>query len=183
MRPAEWYAIYTKHHHEKRIAQLLASKGVRVFLPLYAELHQWSDRRRWVKLPLFPGYVFVETNLEDRRRILATPGVFRFVSFGPHPEPVPRQEIEDLQRVCENRQLEPCPFFQVGDRVRVRSGPFAGVEGILVRQKGQTRLVLRVDLLQKAAWFEIDAAQTERVGAPSCIPPPSPAPRVCWTAQ
>lgn len=159
----DWYALYTRHQHEKNIARSLASRGFEVFLPLYEETRQWSDRRKRLTLPLFSCYVFVRARPDHRVDVLTTPGVHGFVSFDNHPAPIPPSEIENLHRVIERTRIEPHPFLRCGDTVRVRYGPFTGIEGILARKKGQTRLVLSVALLQKAAAIEIDAALIERL--------------------
>lgn len=159
----DWYALYTRHQHEKIIARSLANRGFEVFLPLYEETRQWSDRRKQLTLPLFSCYVFVRACLDRKVDVLTTPGVHGFVSFDNHPAPIPPSEIDNLHRVIGRTRIEPHPFLRCGDTVRVRYGPFTGIEGILVRKKGQTRLVLSVALLQKAAAIEIDAALIERL--------------------
>jgi len=160
---APWYALYTGHQHEKYVAESLSARGIEVFLPLYQEVRQWSDRRKRLSLPLFPCYVFVKSCLECKRAILLTPSVRRIVSFNCRPAEIPSSEIENVRRVIGLNRMEPHPFLHCGDWVRVKFGPFAGIEGILVRKKGEERLVLSVEMLQKSAAMEIDAAQTEKI--------------------
>lgn len=161
--PAFWYALYTRHQHEKSVAGSLSSKGFEVFLPLHQQVRNWSDRRKRLVLPLFPCYVFVRSSLDRKTEILVTYGVHGFVGFHNMPAPIPQSEMEDLRRVVELAEIEPHPFLRYGDWVRVKSGPFEGIEGLLVRRKGQTRLVLSVEILQKSAAMEIDAVLTERI--------------------
>jgi hypothetical protein len=71
----DWFAIYTKHQHEKLAARSLAYKGLEVFLPVYTAVRQWSDRTKELSLPLFPCYLFLRGRLEQRLSILTTPGV------------------------------------------------------------------------------------------------------------
>lgn len=78
-----WYAVQTRARHEKVVAQRLREQGVTTFLPMYNEVHRWSDRRKVVELPLFSCYVFVRllpTN-EQRLRVLRQDGVFTFVGI------------------------------------------------------------------------------------------------------
>lgn len=161
--PAAWYALYTRHQHEKIAAGSLLSRGVEVFLPLCEEIRAWSDRRKKLSVPLFPCYVFVRSRLNRRHDILATPGVHDFVSFGRNPAAIPQAEMEHLRNAARLARIEPHPFLRYGDWVRVKVGPFQGVEGYLVRRKNQARLVLSVEILQKSASVEIDAALTERI--------------------
>src|SRR5690349_24405845 len=78
---ARWYAAYTSANHEKRVSEQLGVREVEHFLPLYASLRTWKDRRVKLELPLFPGYVFVRTALRNRLQVLQVPGVVRLVGF------------------------------------------------------------------------------------------------------
>jgi len=159
-----WRAIYTRHQHEKVIARLLSEKGFEVFLPLYQTARRWKDRIKELSLPLFPCYVFIWGGLERRLDILTTPGIHSFVSIGNHPAVIPPIEIEAIrQAIAKGSAVEPHPFLKSGDRVRIKTGPMEGIEGILVRKKNSFRLVLSVELLQKSVAVEVDATMVERV--------------------
>lgn len=162
-----WYALYTRHQHEKVIAGILSIKGFEVFLPLYTALHAWKDRNKELSLPLFPCYVFLWGGLERRLDILATPGVCTFVGTNGRAAMIPSGEIEALRRATEGSlRMEPYPYLQHGERVRVKSGPFEGIEGILTLKKNVYRLVITVELLGKSAAVELDRSMVERVLAP-----------------
>jgi transcription antitermination factor NusG len=158
-----WYAIYTRHQHEKRAAELLARKGFEVLLPLYQEAHQWKDRTQTVTLPVFPSYVFLRASLERKIDVLRTPGVCWFVGHGGRASCVSEPEINAIRIIAQRPcSIEPHPFLELGDRVIVKSGPFSGVEGILTRVKNQYRVVVSVELLQKAVAVEVDARSVRR---------------------
>lgn len=163
IRQSDWYALYTRHQHEKSAAASLLSRGFEVFLPIGEQIRNWSDRRKRIFPPLFPCYVFVRTSLDRNLDILVTAGVHGFVSFGSHPAPIPQSEIDNLRRVAGLARIEPHPFLRYGDWIRVKYGPLEGIEGFLVRRKGHSRLVLSVEMLQKSAAVEIDAVLTERI--------------------
>lgn len=159
-----WHALYTRHQHEKTVADLLAKKGFEIFLPLYSATHRWKDRSKVLSLPLFPSYVFVRGGLERQLQILATPGVYTFVSVAGRAAVIPEGEINAVQRMVEGPlQVEPHPFLKCGDRVRVAAGALEGIEGILVRKKNLIRLVISVELLAKSVAVEVDAWMVERV--------------------
>ena len=107
----DWFAVQTKARHEKRVATELKEKGVEAFLPLAIEMHQWSDRKRRVELPLFSTYVFVRLGAEQNSRIkvLQTHGVFSFVGVRGMGSPIPEEQIETLQTIVEKR----CPFLRI----------------------------------------------------------------------
>jgi transcription antitermination factor NusG len=158
----KWYAVYTWARHEKCVAAQMGQRRIRGFLPLYRSVHRWKDRRKEVELALFPSYVFVRLALRDRVRVLEIPGVVSIVSSRGKPIPLADREIESLQRGVDSCvSMEPHPFLQVGRRVRVRCGPFVGMEGILVRRKEGFRLVASIELLMRAVAIEIDEADVE----------------------
>lgn len=163
-----WFALYTKHQHEKAAAFLLQRTGFEVFLPLYHEVHRWKDRNQKVQLPVFPCYLFLRTSLARKAEVLRTPGVFSIVESGGQPCAIPEGEIEAIRRTANSRaHFEPHPFLNSGDRVRIRSGPLAGIEGILTGTKKRHRVVLSVELLRKSVGVEVDLAILERIGATS----------------
>jgi transcription antitermination factor NusG len=162
-----WYALYTRHQHEKAVANTLSAKGFQVFLPQYTVEHQWKDRRKQVTLPLFPCYVFVHTSLSQRVEVLRTPGVYQFVGFSGMPSAIPVEEIAAVRRVIDSSlKVEPHPYLQCGDRVRVKSGPLTGSEGILVRQKNLCRLVLSIEILNRSVAVEMEMSKVERLATP-----------------
>lgn len=159
-----WYALYTRHQHEKMVAEILLSKEFHVFLPLYEATHRWKDRIKKLSLPLFPSYVFIQGGLDRQLHIMTTPGVHSIVANAGRAIPIPGEQIDAVRRMVEGPlQVEPHPFLKCGDKVRVTSGPLQGIEGILIRKKNYTRLVLSVEMLMKSVAVEIDAWMVERV--------------------
>ncbi|HEU5411242.1 MAG TPA: UpxY family transcription antiterminator [Candidatus Acidoferrales bacterium] len=153
-----WYAAYICANHEKRVAEHLAGRGVEYFLPLYEAIHQWKDRRVRLKLPLFPGYVFVRLPLLERLRVLQAPGVARLVGFGDTPEPLADADIEALRKGLQGQiEMEPHPYVCEGQKLRILRGPLAGMEGTLLRRKGGLRLVLSIDLIMRSVVVDVDA--------------------------
>jgi transcription antitermination factor NusG len=164
---SSWYAIYTRHQHEKTVAQILTGKGFNTFLPLYATTHDWKDRTKALTLPLFPCYVFLKGGIERRLQIITTPGIYGLVSSAGQPAAIPDIEIEAIRRVVDSgTRVEIHPFLKCGSWVRVKCGLLAGIEGILVRKKNASRLVLNVEILGTAAAIEVAAFQVEAVTAP-----------------
>lgn len=160
----DWHALYTRHQHEKSVALHLEQLGIQVFLPHYREIRRWSDRRKQVVLPLFPSYVFFCGGLERRLQILNTPGVCSLVASGGKVAVIPAAELRAIQRAMDGQlSVKPYPFVQSGDRIRVRSGPLAGLEGIVARVKDSMRIVLSVQTLCRSVAVEVDESIIERV--------------------
>lgn len=159
-----WWVLYTRHQHEKVVAETLSGKGYEVFLPLYESVRRWKDRRKLLSLPLFPGYVFVRGAIDRRLGIVSTPGVHMILTRGDGTAVIPEEEIEAIRRTLDAKFLvEPHPFLNTGDRVRVKRGALEGIEGILVRKKNVFRLILSVEMLAQSVCVEIDATEVDPV--------------------
>jgi len=159
-----WYAAYTCANHEKRVAEQLDFRAVEHFLPLYKTIRRWKDRRVCLEMPLFPGYVFVRLALVNRLNVLQVPGVVHLVGFNGSPAAVPVEEVLRVREVLSRgMRAEPHPFLRVGRPVRVKAGPLAGLEGILVRRKNRLRFVVSVKLILRSIAVEVDEADLEPI--------------------
>jgi transcription antitermination factor NusG len=161
---ARWYAAHTSANHEKRVAAQLGAREVEHFLPLYESVRRWKDRRVKLELPLFPGYIFVQMALRDRLKVQQVPGVARLVAFDGKPAALPEGEIEAMRRSLDSGlRAEPHPYLTVGRRVRLKSGPLAGMQGLLLRRKGNFRVVISIELIQRSVAVDVDATDLEAV--------------------
>jgi len=144
------------------VAEQLAHRSVDHFLPLYDSVRRWKDRRMRLQLPLFPGYVFVRIPLEARLEVLEIRSVVRLVGFNGRPTALPDEEIEALRRgLAQQLRAEPHPYLRIGRRVRIRNGPLEGREGILVYRKGNSRVVLSVELIRRSIAVDVDIGDLE----------------------
>jgi len=154
-----WYALQVRSRKENYVASQIAGQGYECLLPTYKCIRNWSDRRKEVEQPLFPGYLFCRFDFQQRRPLILTPGVLQIVGTGRTPVPVTDDEIRALQlAVSSGLPKQPWPYLEVGQRVRVNYGTLAGLEGILVNLKGNHRVVLSVTLLQRSVAMEVDTA-------------------------
>src|ERR1700734_3783109 len=157
-----WWALYTRHQHEKTVAEMLSAKGFEVFLPLYESVRRWKDRSKKLTLPLFPCYVFLRGGLNRRLQVVTTPGVHMILFHGEQVAMIPGAEIDAIRKAVEGPfPVEPHPFLKCGERVRVTRGSLLGVEGVLIRKKNLYRLVLSVEMMAKSVSVEIDATDVE----------------------
>jgi transcription antitermination factor NusG len=157
-----WYAAYTSANHEKRVAEQLRVRSVQHFLPVYESTRRWKDRKKKLQFPLFPGYVFVRIALRDRLHVVQIPGVARLVGFGGMPTALPQEDVDRLRSaLADGVRAEPHPYLTAGRRTRIKHGPFAGLEGVLLRLKGNWRVVLSLDLIQRSVAVDIDASSLE----------------------
>ena len=180
---SSWYAAYIFPRHEKAAAEHLEQKGVQVFLPMFSVMRQWKDRRVKIMQPMFPGYLFTRINYQDRTKVLNTPSVLRIISNQGQPCPIPDSEIENVQRCLAGGLAEPHAFLGVGERVRVTSGAFEGVEGIGIRRTNHYTLVISIQLIHQSVALEIPFDQLERVSSSQGVIVPSSPERAVHALQ
>jgi len=163
---SRWFAVWTRSRQEKVAASVLDSLGVPHFLPLKSELHQWSDRKRTVTVPLFSGYLFVRINMfrDSRLQILNAPGVVGFVGNHTGPLPIPDQQIDDIRAVlAQGVEYTVLPYLEEGELVRVVRGALAGVEGRLIRTNSASRLMISIEMIHKSLAVSVSRQDVEPV--------------------
>jgi transcription antitermination factor NusG len=169
-----WFAVYTSSRHEKRVDQQLEMREIEHYLPLYRSKRKWSDGSRvTLDLPLFPGYIFVCIQRNERVRVLEVPGVLAVVGgTGGEPASLPASEIDALRSGLSQRNAQPHPLLKIGQRARIRSGAFAGMEGVVVRMKYSFRVVLTMDCIMQSFAVEVDGEELEPLNLNQpCTPP------------
>ncbi len=161
---SSWYAAYTCANHEKRASTHISQRGFECFFPTYSTVRRWSDRRVELEMPLFPGYIFVHLDLCDRLKVLQAPGVARIVGFGGQPVALPDEQINLLRAGLDaGLHFQPHPYLTIGRRVRLKSGPLAGIQGILRRHRGNLRVLISIELIQRALLVDADVADVEEI--------------------
>ncbi len=165
----QWFAVYTSCRHEKRVAEHLERRSIEHFLPLYRSNRKWRDGSKvTLDLPLFPCYLFVRIGRPNRRQVLEVPGALAVVGgTGRDPAPVDPSTIEALRVGLKCNSIEPHPMIAVGEKARIQSGAFAGMEGVLVRRKGGVRVVLALDCVMQGIAVEVDENEIEAASSTS----------------
>jgi len=162
---AGWLALYTASRHEKTVAKHLGQREIEHFLPLYRCSRKWKDGSRVsIELPLFAGYVFVRIGRSERGKVLDVPGAVSLVlGTGGEPAALPDATIQALKSGLQEHRVEPHPVLNVGQRVRICSGPFVGFEGIVVRQRNECRVVLTLENLMRSFSLELEMEVLEPI--------------------
>jgi transcription antitermination factor NusG len=162
MLDAAWYAIAVRSNFERIVAESLRQKHYEIFLPAYLSKRRWSDRTKIVECALFPGYLFCRMELRRRVALLDTPGVASIVGLGKCAMPIDGDEIAAIQKiVASGLPVAPWPFLRAGEYVRINHGPLAGVEGMVIASKNNSRLVVSVEMLRRSVTVEIESAWAE----------------------
>lgn len=160
-----WYATFVMSRHEKRLVEHCAERRIESFLPLYQVRHRWKNRRTaTIDLPLFPNYVFLRIERQQRLQVLGLPGVVSIVSSGREMLPISDEYVTSLRDGLLAHKIEPHPNVEVGDRVCISTGPMSGMEGILDRRKNEIRVVLRLEMIGRSVAVEVGAEEISYVG-------------------
>ncbi len=138
--------------------------GVEAFLPLSAQVRSWSDRRKVIDFPLFPGYVFVRTSrsTRDRVRVFQARGVIGFVGPQNEATSIPAQQIEAIRSLIQAKiDYHPHSYLNIGQRVRIQNGALQGLEGILIRVASDHSLVVSVDLIHRSVVIRLEGYEVD----------------------
>jgi transcription elongation factor/antiterminator RfaH len=162
-----WYVLHTRSRFEQVVFDGLEGKRLHTFLPKITVMSKRRDRRKKIRVPLFPGYVFVKSDLNahERLEIVKTIGVVRIVGNKDGPVSVPEQSIESLRIMVagENDVYTGRMRLKKGDRVMVVEGPFAGVTGTFVRYKGAERVIVSIEALGQYAAVDVPGDCVEKL--------------------
>lgn len=159
-----WYVLHTRSRFENVVYDGLVKKSLEVFLPKIQMPSRRKDRSVMLKVPLFPGYLFVKSNLKPREHIeiVKTTGAVNLIGSKAGPVPVPDETIASLQiMVRADQYIRTGRRFRKGDRVMVVNGPFMGVRGAFARYGGKGRVVVHIDALSQYAAVEVDEKDLE----------------------
>jgi len=160
-----WFAVYVKSRTEKKVAVEFQKSGIDYFLPLIKELRQWSDRKKWVEVPLFRSYIFVQIEPKDYFKVLQITGVSRYITFEGKAVAIPVQQIEAIRYFLDEEQLETNEdlFWEKGTKVEIISGSLAGLKGELVEVKGKHKINVEIEAVGKTILIEIKKNKTRAI--------------------
>jgi transcriptional antiterminator RfaH len=162
-----WFAIYTRSHYEKKVADSLQEKGMQAWVPLLKTLRQWSDRKKWVEVPLFHSYVFVRSKLHTIRKALEVNGAVYVVSFSGQPTAIPDEQIEWLRQLLNSSEKFEISFddFTFGEPVTVEKGVLTGMKGKFVNYKGKNRVLVQIEAINQNLLIDINPAFIKKLQA------------------
>lgn len=155
-----WYAIYTRSHYEKKVVDRLREMGIEAWVPLLKTLRQWSDRKKWVEVPLFHSYVFVRSDSNRIKQALQVNGAVYVVSFSGRPTPIPDEQIEWLRLLLASSEKFEISFddFTFGEHITVEKGVLRGMKGKFVNFKGRNRVLVQIEAINQSLLIDINPA-------------------------
>jgi transcription elongation factor/antiterminator RfaH len=159
-----WYVLHTKSRFENVVNDGLGKKSIEVFLPKITVRSKRRDRKAMIRVPLFPGYLFVKTDLgpESHLEIVKTAGAVRLIGSKQGPVSVPEETIDSLKIMVTGDHLVTTGYnLKKDDKVLVVSGPFVGVAGTFARYGGKGRVVVNIEALGQYAGVEVSEDEIE----------------------
>lgn len=163
-----WFALLTKSNFEQTVFNALSKKRINAYLPKIKRKSIRKDRSLMINVPLFPGYLFVQSTFEskDQIQILKTIGAVRLIGNRSDPVPVPDVQIESL-KIMTRADVDmisgaAAPMMR-GDYVMVLEGPMAGAKGEFIRYKGKGRVIIKIDILGQFAGVEVSEKNVEKL--------------------
>ena len=159
-----WYVLHTKSRHENVVNDGLARKSVEVYLPKITVPSKRRDRKKTIRVPLFPGYLFVKTDLHPHTHleIVKVAGAVRFIGNKQGPLSIADETVESLKIMVESDcAVTTGNNLRKGDNVLVVHGPLEGVMGTFVRYGGKGRIVVNVEALNQFAGVEVSEDDIE----------------------
>lgn len=158
-----WYALYTRSRAEKKAFEQLKSVGIESYLPLTKVLRQWSDRKKWVEVPMINSYIFVHLHPDRMRDVYQFLSIVAFVHDHGKPAIIPSNQIDAMRRTIDSKLSFSVEqnTLQKGKLIKITSGPLTGVEGEVIEAKGMKKLILQISHIGFTLNINIENASFE----------------------
>jgi transcription antitermination factor NusG len=152
-----WFAVYVKSKTEKKVATEFHKLGIEYFLPLVKELRQWSDRKKWVEVPLFRSYIFVHIEPKEHFAVLQVTGTVRYITFEGKAVEIPQRQIEAVRYYLNGADLDTTGdlVWEKGKKVEIISGSLTGLSGELIEVKGKYKVKVEIEAVGSSILIEI----------------------------
>ena len=155
---SQWFAVYTRSRMEKKVVSEMDKREIKCFLPMRKVLRQWSDRKKWVEVPLFNSYVFVNITQKEYDSVLQIMGIVRFITFESKAVAIPLQQIEAIKIYIEqgaSDYIAPETLLEVGANVEIIHGSMIGLSGVLLTIQGKHRVKVDIDCVGQSLIIDI----------------------------
>jgi transcription antitermination factor NusG len=157
-----WYVAHTRPRREKKLAEYCEREGISVTLPCYRSVKKYRGKTAVFQKPLFPNYVFLQLVASQKQQVYQSDHVANLL------EVVDQKLFEDqlgdiLKALDTELEIFLAPNITAGARVKIKSGPLRGIEGIVEQRSGMTLVLLRLDFISQAAAVKIEAAELELI--------------------
>ena len=160
-----WYVLRTRSRFEKKCESLLQRDEYEVFLPLQKRMRVWSDRKKIIETPLFPGYIFIKIDVNQRYKILQYVGISKFVRFDGKDAIIAENEINAIKKLIQKEEpIEVVDIeLYIGEDIKIVSGPFKGFFGKLIKLKNKEKILVEIISMGKVLLLEIGRTRIEKI--------------------
>ena len=159
-----WYALYTKPKKEHQVNTYLQGQGVATYLPTMRRKVRRRDRPD--QMVYFPCYLFARLDFDQmpRSSVAWMPGVHRIIGAGEQPLIVADEVVDLIRRRLAEKETEGYSEFQVGDRVRIVSGPLRDLDAVFDRPASAAeRVRVLLDAMGRTMPVEVDVSEIVKV--------------------
>lgn len=158
-----WFLFYTYPKQEGSVHQMCQKLGITSYLPTHTVQRKWSDRVKSLTVPVFPNYIFVKTEQHKLFEVKKSTRVVDYISYNNKPVTVSETEIDRIKTLT-NGKINVCADPLVPNNlVRVLNGPFTGLEGHYISQRGENKLAIKIECLNQYVTIEIDREDVELI--------------------
>lgn len=156
----KWFVLYTKPRSEFKALEQLNEIEIETYLPTITITRQWKDRKKKIEEALFKSYIFIFCEEADRSRAITRDAIVKSLFFGDRPAVVPQKEIDGLKKLLASpERIEVFTGIVRGALVKIGSGPFEGVEGIVESiSKDESTLSISIQMLNRTVTTVIPAS-------------------------
>lgn len=151
---AGWHVLYVKSRHEKKVDLVFQELNLEAFLPIVTTTRQWSDRKKKIQKPLFPGYIFLKINSkEDYKKALEVNGVFRYLKFGDVLAKVKNEEIIKIKNILNLPEISDVSSSYkvpaIGERMKIEIGLLKGLECTVVKANNKNKIFVQIGSIKQ----------------------------------
>ena len=154
----KWKVIYTSSRQEKKVSAYLEKFGIEHYLPIYRSLRYWKDRKKWLELPLFNGYIFIRPTDNQRDEALRIPGVVKYIRHNGADAIIPERQLNLIREFIEYgysvSQYDPSENLEIGDVAEIMEGPLRGHEAEISKLNDENYLLVTIDEMNQSFKFK-----------------------------
>ncbi|MBL6449328.1 UpxY family transcription antiterminator [Fulvivirga sp. 29W222] len=168
MEPSKWYVAYVRTRFENKVYERLRAKGIISYLPKKIELRQWHDRKKKIETPVFPSYLFISLNgAEDLIKLYNVPGFIRLITTDGEPDTLSAEQVELIKKLARRDFAVSHKSFIIGEAVTVTSGLLKGVKGVLVGDRGDGKLAVKISSVNSYIIASVSVGYLRNIGSES----------------
>ena len=157
-----WFVIHTKPRWEKKLAYYCYKREINYYLPLQKSIKEYGKRKVIFTKPLFPGYTFVKCTINDKPLLLRSGSIVRFIKV-----PDERELLADLNNIYATLSydipVKPHAYVKEGFTVKIKKGPYVGIEGIVLDANNPTEVIVGIHLIQQAVCVQVNSTDIEMI--------------------